>query len=133
MLRSVSIVNFSYTQEILNILYISFSLKHEFILFIDVSSIIHFQLKLIVSFPFSLSWSLGQLSGSPAVLHVPILQPNLRSEQLLVTVDTHTGVLLPSVPQYDSCPIIPELQVALNHDHSKLHELISELRWVASV
>ncbi|XP_071549261.1 mediator of RNA polymerase II transcription subunit 14 [Panulirus ornatus] len=70
-----------------------------------------------------------QLSGSPAVLHVPILQPNLRSEQLLITVDTHTGVLLPHVPQYDECLIIPDLQNALNHDKSKVDDLISELRY----
>ncbi|KAG7153507.1 Mediator of RNA polymerase II transcription subunit 14-like [Homarus americanus] len=71
----------------------------------------------------------SQLSGSPAVLHVPILQPNLRSEQLLITVDTHTGVLLPHVPQYDSCPNIPDLQQALNYDKTKIDDLISELRY----
>lgn len=70
-----------------------------------------------------------QLSGSPAVLHVPILQPNLRSEQLLITVDTHTGVLLPHIPQYDNCHIISDLQSALNHDKSKVDDLISELRY----
>ncbi|XP_064090575.1 mediator of RNA polymerase II transcription subunit 14-like [Macrobrachium nipponense] len=70
-----------------------------------------------------------QLSGSPAVLHVPVLQPNLRSEQLLITVDTHTGILLPHVPQYDNCPIISDLQQALNQDRSKVDDLISELRY----
>ncbi|XP_069951708.1 mediator of RNA polymerase II transcription subunit 14-like isoform X2 [Cherax quadricarinatus] len=70
-----------------------------------------------------------QLSGSPAMLHVPVLQPNLRSEQLLITVDTHTGVLLPHVPQYDNCPKIPDLQHALNNDKSKVDDLISELRY----
>ena len=79
--------------------------------------------------PIVLTFSSGQLSGSPAVLHVPVLQPNLRSEQLLITVDTHTGILLPHVPQYDSCPIIAELQQALNQDRSKVDYLISELRY----
>lgn len=72
----------------------------------------------------------GQLSGSPAVLHIPVLQPNLRSEQLLVAVDTHTGVLLPHVPQYPSCHIMVDLQHALNHDKSKVDDLISELRYI---
>lgn len=62
------------------------------------------------------------------MLHVPILQPNLRSEQLLITVDTHTGVLLPHIPQYDNCHLISDLQSALNHDKSKVDDLISELR-----
>lgn len=50
------------------------------------------------------------LHGSPAVLSIPILQPCLRSEQLLVTIDTHTGVFLAHVPQYEDNPITPEIQ-----------------------
>ncbi|KAJ8894673.1 hypothetical protein PR048_007338 [Dryococelus australis] len=70
------------------------------------------------------------LQGSPAILSVPVLQPCLRAEQLLVTVDTHTGVFQCHVPQYDA-PLVPELQTALNGDHSRLPMLISELRyWV---
>ncbi|RZB40257.1 mediator of RNA polymerase II transcription subunit 14 [Asbolus verrucosus] len=70
------------------------------------------------------------LQGSPAILSVAILQPCLRAEQLLITVDTHTGMLQCHVPQYDP-PLIPELNNALNGDHGKLPVLISELRfWI---
>lgn len=70
------------------------------------------------------------LNGSPAILAVPILQPCLRAELLLVTVDTHTGMLQCHVPQYDA-PLVPELTAALNSDHSRLNGLISELRfWI---
>ncbi|CAH0553803.1 unnamed protein product [Brassicogethes aeneus] len=68
------------------------------------------------------------LQGSPAILSVAILQPCLRAEQVLITVDTHTGMLQCHVPQYDS-PLIPELNNALNGDHSKLIGLITELRY----
>lgn len=71
---------------------------------------------------------LGTLAGSPAILSVPILQPCLRAELLLVTVDTHTGMLQCHVPQYDA-PLVPELTTALNGDHSRLPTLISELRY----
>ncbi|KAL1425419.1 hypothetical protein MTO96_019214 [Rhipicephalus appendiculatus] len=40
------------------------------------------------------------IQGSPAVLQVPLLQPCMQSENLLVTVDTHTGYFLAFVPQY---------------------------------
>lgn len=70
------------------------------------------------------------LAGSPAILSVPILQPCLRAELLLVTVDTHTGMLQCHVPQYDA-PLVPDLTAALNGDHSRLPTLISELRfWI---
>ncbi|XP_031837631.1 mediator complex subunit 14 [Nomia melanderi] len=70
------------------------------------------------------------LAGSPAILSVPILQPCLRAEHLLVTVDTHTGMLQCHVPQYDA-PLVPELTATLNGDHSRLPTLISELRfWI---
>ncbi|KAL6442114.1 hypothetical protein ACFW04_002431 [Cataglyphis niger] len=70
------------------------------------------------------------LAGSPAILSVPILQPCLRAELLLITVDTHTGMLQCHVPQYDA-PLVPELTAALNGDHSRLPTLISELRfWI---
>ncbi|XP_018328535.1 mediator of RNA polymerase II transcription subunit 14 isoform X2 [Agrilus planipennis] len=68
------------------------------------------------------------LQGSPAILSVAILQPCLRAEQLLITVDTHTGMLQCQVPQYDA-PLIPELQNSLNGDHARLPVLISELRY----
>jgi mediator of RNA polymerase II transcription subunit 14 len=56
------------------------------------------------------------------------VQPCLRAELLLVTVDTHTGALLCHVPQYNA-PLVPEIQVALNTDRSRLPLLISELRY----
>lgn len=71
---------------------------------------------------------LGNLQGSPAILSVAILQPCLRAEQLLITVDTHTGMLQCHVPQYDT-PLIPELNNILNGDHVRLPLLISELRY----
>lgn len=70
-----------------------------------------------------------QLQGSPAILSVPVLQPCLRAENLLVTVDTHTGMLQCHIPQYEA-PLIPELQAALNGDRTRLPNLISELRFV---
>ncbi|XP_063244367.1 mediator of RNA polymerase II transcription subunit 14 isoform X2 [Bacillus rossius redtenbacheri] len=68
------------------------------------------------------------LQGSPAILSAPVLQPCLRAEQLLVTVDTHAGVFQCHVPQYEA-PLAPELQAALNGDHSRLPVLVSELRY----
>ncbi|XP_003426298.1 mediator of RNA polymerase II transcription subunit 14 [Nasonia vitripennis] len=70
------------------------------------------------------------LAGSPAILSVPILQPCLRAELLLIAVDTHTGMLQCHIPQYDA-PLVPDLTAALNEDHLKLPALISELRfWI---
>lgn len=68
--------------------------------------------------------------GSPAVLHVPILHPCLRSEELLISIDTHKGTFLTHVPQYEP-PMIGEIQQSLNGDRSKFNALISELRfWI---
>ena len=50
------------------------------------------------------------LHGSPAVLSIPILEYCLRSEQLPVTVDTHTGVYLASVCLYESNPYVQDIQ-----------------------
>lgn len=70
----------------------------------------------------------GNLQGSPAILSVAILQPCLRAEQLLITVDTHTGMFQCHVPQYDP-PIMPELCNSLNGDHTRLPILVTELRY----
>ena len=51
------------------------------------------------------------LHGSPAVLSIPILEYCLRSEQLLITVDTHTGVFLASVCLYENNPYAQDIQV----------------------
>lgn len=69
------------------------------------------------------------LHGSPAVLSVPILQPCLRSEQLLITIDTHTGIFQAHVPQYDTNPFTAEIQATLNDDQSKLVALVTLLRY----
>ena len=73
------------------------------------------------------------LHGSPAVLSVPILQPCLRSEQLLISVDTHTGVFLAHVPQYPTNPFSPQIQICLNGDQAQLESLVTELRyWITA-
>ncbi|XP_055533102.1 mediator of RNA polymerase II transcription subunit 14 [Wyeomyia smithii] len=71
------------------------------------------------------------IQGTPAMLTVPVLNPCLRAEQIYITVDTHTGMLRCHVPKHLDCPIMPEMQLALNNDRSKLQYLISELRfWI---
>ena len=73
------------------------------------------------------------LHGSPAVLSIPILQPCLRSEQLLISVDTHTGIFLAHVPQYPANPFSPEVQKCLNSDQAQLESLVTELRyWITA-
>ncbi|XP_071034254.1 mediator of RNA polymerase II transcription subunit 14 isoform X1 [Parasteatoda tepidariorum] len=70
------------------------------------------------------------ISGSPAVLHVPILQPCMISEELLITVNTHTGHFLAHVPQFEP-PMMEDIQNCLNKDPSKVENLLSELRfWI---
>ncbi|QQP57449.1 Uncharacterized protein FKW44_002448, partial [Caligus rogercresseyi] len=73
----------------------------------------------------------ASLHGSPAILSVPILQPCLRSEQLIIAIDTHSGVFLAHVPGYESNPFTSDIQTNLNEDKSKLEGLISDLRiWI---
>uniref|UniRef100_A0AAG5D4U4 Mediator of RNA polymerase II transcription subunit 14 n=1 Tax=Anopheles atroparvus TaxID=41427 RepID=A0AAG5D4U4_ANOAO len=69
------------------------------------------------------------IQGTPAMLTVPVLNPCLRAEHIYITVDTHTGMLRCHVPKHLDCPIMPEMQHALNNDWSKLQHLISELRY----
>ncbi|KFM63332.1 Mediator of RNA polymerase II transcription subunit 14, partial [Stegodyphus mimosarum] len=70
------------------------------------------------------------ISGSPAVLHIPILQPCMISEELLITVNTHSGHFLAHVPQFEP-PMMDDIQNCLNKDPSKIENLISELRfWI---
>ncbi|XP_066901143.1 mediator of RNA polymerase II transcription subunit 14 [Halyomorpha halys] len=68
------------------------------------------------------------VAGSPAVLSVTVVQPSMRAESLLITVDTHTGMLQAHVPKYDP-PLLTELEAALNSDRSRLTPLISDLRY----
>lgn len=71
------------------------------------------------------------LHGTPAILTIPVLTPCLRAEQIHITIDTHTGMLHCHVPKHLNCPLIPELQHALNNDLTKLPNLVSELRfWI---
>lgn len=79
-------------------------------------------MKLIIWF-----YDSGVMEGCPSVLSVPVLYPYLRAEQLLITVDTHTGMFRCHVPNYEP-PIITELESALNADQSRITTLISELR-----
>lgn len=69
------------------------------------------------------------IQGTPAILTIMVLNPCLRAEQIHVTVDTHTGMLKCHVPKHLDCPIMPELQVALNGDYTKLPHLVTELRY----
>lgn len=69
------------------------------------------------------------LQGTTAILTIPILNPCLRAEQIHITVDTHTGRYHCHIPKYLECPLINEMQAALNTDHSKLPDLVSELRY----
>lgn len=72
---------------------------------------------------------IDSLQGTPAVLSVSILIPCLSAEQLLVTVDTHTGMIQCHIPQHNrGPPSINELQNAFNTDRSRIPVLISEIR-----
>ncbi len=71
------------------------------------------------------------LQGTPPVLSIPILQPCLRSELLLITIDTHTGMFLAHVPQYEDNPFTKDIKTCLNEDKSRLESLVSSLRlWI---
>lgn len=71
----------------------------------------------------------SNLQGTTAILTIPVLSPCLRAEQIHITVDTHTGRYQCHVPKHLDCPIMTEMQSSLNNDHSKLPELITELRY----
>ena len=72
------------------------------------------------------------LHGSPPVLSIPVLTPCMKSEQILVSVNTNTGSYLVHVPQFDpSPPVVNEIQQTINSRNpssSKLTSLISQLR-----
>ena len=71
----------------------------------------------------------ASLHGTPPVLSIPILQYCLKSELLLVTIDTHTGVFMAHVPQYDENPYVHDIQHCLNDDKTRLEALVSQLRF----
>lgn len=71
----------------------------------------------------------SNLQGTTAILTIPVLQPCLRAEQIHITVDTHTGRYHCHVPKHIECPIMSDMQAALNSDHSKLPDLVTELRY----
>ncbi|XP_064456763.1 mediator of RNA polymerase II transcription subunit 14-like isoform X2 [Ornithodoros turicata] len=72
------------------------------------------------------------ISGSPAILQVPLLQPCMESENLLITVDTHTGYFLAFVPQHEP-PMIDDIQDCLNKDGAKLDSLLTDLKFWMTV
>ncbi|KAG1686097.1 Mediator of RNA polymerase II transcription subunit 14 [Nymphon striatum] len=71
------------------------------------------------------------VSSSPAILHVPILKSD-SSEQLLISIDTHTGIFLVLVPKYD-IPIVNDIQNALNKNkndgRTRFLELLKKLKF----
>lgn len=71
----------------------------------------------------------SNLQGTTAILTIPVLNPCLRAEQIHITVDTHTGRYQCHVPKHLDCPIMTEMQTCLNGDHSKLPDLVTELRY----
>lgn len=71
----------------------------------------------------------SNLQGTTAILTIPVLNPCLRAEQIHITVDTHTGRYQCHVPKHLDCPIMTEMQASLNGDHSKLPNLVTELRY----
>lgn len=71
----------------------------------------------------------SNLQGTTAILTVPVLNPCLRAEQIHITVDTHTGRYHCHVPKHLDCHIMTDMQTSLNGDHSKLPELVTELRY----
>ena len=74
----------------------------------------------------------SNLQGTTAILTVPVLNPCLRAEQIHITVDTHTGRYQCHVPKHLDCPLMAEMQSSLNGDHSKLPDLVTELRyWIS--
>jgi mediator of RNA polymerase II transcription subunit 14 len=75
------------------------------------------------------------LEGCPAVLSVPVLQPCLKTEMLLVSVETYTGLYLVHLPQYEP-KIAEDMQTCLNSPRDKaekLDTLLTDLRmWIAA-
>lgn len=71
----------------------------------------------------------SNLQGTTAILTIPVLNPCLRAEQIHITVDTHSGRYNCHVPKHLDCSIMTEMQTALNSDHSKLPDLVTELRY----
>jgi mediator of RNA polymerase II transcription subunit 14 len=69
------------------------------------------------------------LQGTTAILTIPVLSPCLRAEQIHITVDTHTGRFHCHIPKFLECPIMADMQSALNNDYSKLPDLVIELRY----
>ena len=77
-----------------------------------------------------------------AFLIYPLILPHaqhFRSEQLLVTVDTHTGIFLSHVPQYEDNPFTKDIQSVLNDparaggggSERRVETLVSQLRfWI---
>lgn len=70
------------------------------------------------------------LYGTPAILSLSVLIPCLQAEQLLVTVDTHTGMIQCHIPQCNRYPpFISDLQHSFNTDRTNIPSLISDIRF----
>lgn len=71
----------------------------------------------------------SNITGTTVILTIPVLTPCLRAEQVHITVDTHTGKIHCHIPKYPKCPVMKDMQNALNQDHTKLPDLVNELRY----
>ena len=91
------------------------------------------ELKSIVQKRLKLGGVEAIIHGSPAVLSIPILQPYLKSLQLLMSFDTHTGNFLAHVPQYPTNLFSSEIQNCLITDQVQLEILVTELwYWITA-
>ena len=69
----------------------------------------------------------------PTVLSIPILQPHLKSEQLLVSLDTHIVNCLAHVPVIPTNPFSSQIQNCQNMDQVQLEILVTKLRYWITV
>ncbi|XP_014680674.1 PREDICTED: mediator of RNA polymerase II transcription subunit 14-like [Priapulus caudatus] len=70
------------------------------------------------------------ISGTPAVLFVPLLSPCIASEQLHVSVDFLTGRVLTSIPLWEPVhQTVKDIENALNGEKADLERLLTEVRF----
>ncbi|UYV70182.1 MED14 [Cordylochernes scorpioides] len=67
------------------------------------------------------------IHGTPAILQVSLFPNAVSSENLLITVDTHTGEFLAHVPQYEP-PMIDDIQDQLNKNPTNMEALLTSLK-----
>ncbi|XP_074593418.1 mediator complex subunit 14 [Brevipalpus obovatus] len=68
------------------------------------------------------------LSGSPPVLQISIVDNCMLSERLLLTVDPFTGHILGHIPQFDDVSLADEIQATLKKDVMKWSSLFQKLK-----